>query len=135
MAPLIFNTTGGRFVPIYFYHPQMKLRRLCFYRCLSVHIGEACVVAPGKACVVAPGGHAWLLQGVCMVAPEGCAWLLPGGHALLLWGACMAAPGGMYGCSQGGVHGIQRHTEIRSMSGQYTSYWNAFLSSLNSLNH
>ena len=58
---------------------------------------EGCMVAPGGACVVALGGCAWLLQG-------GCAWLL-----------------------QGGVHGIRRHTEIRSMSGRYTSYWNAFL--------
>ena len=27
----------------------------------------------------------------------------------------------------GGMHGIRRDTEIRSMSGRYASYWNAFL--------
>ena len=67
--------------------------------------GRACMVAPGGACVVAPGGHAWLL-------PVGCAWLL--------WG-------GMRGCCRGGMHGIWWDTEIRSMSRQYASYWNAFL--------
>ena len=36
--------------------------------------------------------------------------------------------GGVHGCSGGGgVRGIRRHTEIRSMSGRYASYWNAFL--------
>ena len=52
------------------------------------------------------GGHAWLLWGVCMVAPGGHVWLLLG---------------------VGGVHGIRRDTEIRSMSDRYASYWNAFL--------
>ena len=70
------------------------------------------------ACVVALGGHAWLL----------------GGHAWLLRGVCVVAPrGGMRGCSQGGhawllqggVRGF--FDEIRSMSGRYASYWNAFL--------
>ena len=81
-------------------------------------------------CVVA-GGHVWLLGGVC-----GC------------WGACVVA-GGMCGC-QGGMHGCGGHAwlggmcgcggacmvaggpcigydKIWSMSGQYASYWNAFL--------
>ena len=109
-----------------------------------------CMVAQGGVCVVAPGGHAWLLQGVCMVAPGGvrgcsrggmcgcsggaCVVAL-GGHAWLLWGACVVALGGMHGCSGGacmvapggGMRGIRRDTEIRSMSGRYASYWNAFL--------
>ena len=51
------------------------------------------------------GGHAWLLLGgVC--GCSGHAWLLRGG---------------------GGMHGIRRDTEIRSLSGWYASYWNAFL--------
>ena len=50
------------------------------------------------------GGHAWLQQ-ACMVA---------GRHAWLL-GACVVA-GGCVG-----------YDEIRSMSGRYASYWNAFL--------
>ena len=63
------------------------------------------------ACVVAPGGHAWLIRGACMVAP----------------GGVRGCSGGMCGCSGGGMRGMQRDTEIRSMSGQYASYWNAFL--------
>ena len=75
------------------------------------------------ACVVAPGG-------VCMVAPGGCAWLLPGGMRGCSGGVtCMVAPGGacVVAPGGGGVHGIRRDTEIRSMSGRYASYWNAFL--------
>ena len=70
----------------------------------------------GEACVV--GGHAW--GGMC---GRGHAW----------WGACVA--GGMVGGMHGGVgvcvagghvcHG--RYHGIRSMSGRYASYWNAFL--------
>ena len=70
-------------------------------------LGGACVVAPG-GCVVAPGGHAWLLLG------EGVHGFSQGGHAWLL-------PGGMRGFFD----------EIRSMSGRYTSYWNAFLLGMN----
>ena len=105
---------------------KQSLRRLCFYRCLSVHrggvrgcsrggmcgcSGGACVVAPGSkgwgvmhgcsggACMVAPGG--------CMVALGGCAWLLlggmrgEGGHAWRRRGMC--GEGGVRG--EGGMHG------------------------------
>ena len=136
---------------------KRSLRRLCFYRCLSVHRGGvrgcspggvhgcsggrvwllrgACVVAPRGACMVAlggvrgcSGGCAWLLQG-------GCAWLLTGGacavahggHASLLTGegACVVVHGGDAWLLTGGVRGF--FDEIRSMSGRYASYWNAFL--------
>ena len=129
---------------------KRSLRRLCFYRCLSVHGGKGvCMVAPGGVgacvvrawgvCMVALGGHAWLPRGACMVAPRGHAWLLwggsmvarggmhgcSGGHAWLLQGGVWLLPGGgMHGCS-GGVCGF--FDEIRSMSGRYASYWNAFL--------
>ena len=66
------------------------------------------------------------------------------------WGACVVAGrngvrgccfGGMHGCWQGGMHGCLGgvigwrggcigYDEIRSMSGRYASYWNAFLFSL-----
>ena len=75
-------------------------------------------------CVVAPGGHAccsgggvWLLQG-------GHAWLLQGGHAWLLPGGCVVAPGGVHGFLRGRAWFFD---EMRSMSGRYASYWNAFL--------
>ena len=78
------------------------------------------VAQGGRACLLGGGGHAWLLQwGACVVAPGGHAWLLGGRAWLLLGGgACVVAPGG-------GVHGF--FGEIRSMSGRYASYWNAFL--------
>ena len=69
----------------------------------------ACVIALGGvcgcswgACMVALGGMRGCSRGVCVVAQ--------GGHAWLLWG---------------GVRGF--FDEIRSMSGRYASYWNAFL--------
>ena len=46
----------------------------------------------------------------------------------------MWLPGGVRGEGEGayvvkgGMHGIRRDTEIRSMSLRYASYWNAFLS-------
>ena len=103
--------------------------------------GGACMVA--GVCVVAGGlvdggggvvvrGHAWLLggmcgcwEGVCMVAgghawlPGEGAWMVAGGHGWL--------PGGMRGC-RGACVG---YDEMRSMSGRYASYWNAFLFTLN----
>ena len=97
-------------------------------------LGGACMVAlggvmcgcSGGVCVVAlggmhgcSGGHAWLLRGHAWLL-GGCAWLLQGGHAWLLWG---------------GMHGFFSffgYNEIRSMSGRYASYWNAFLFYINS---
>ena len=84
--------------------------------------GGACMVAPGGACMVAP-------RGACMVAPGGACVVAPGGgHAWLLpGGACVVAPGGacVVAPEGGGVRGF--FDEIRSMSGRYASYWNAFL--------
>ena len=76
------------------------------------------------------GGHAWWGRGhVWQRGPGGCT---AGGH---VWqGVCGR------GCMAGGMHGgghvwpghapLPRHRgyyEIRSMSGRYASYWNAFL--------
>ena len=109
-----------------FYRPQTKFAKVMFL----------------QVSVCPQGGHAWLLQGGmhgCSGGVCGCS----GGHVWLLWGACVVAPGGacmvaprggMHGCSRGGVHGCSRgegvhgfFDEIRSMSGRYASYWNAFL--------
>ena len=88
----------------------------------------ACVVAPGGgmrgcsggACMVAPGGHAWLLQGAMRGCSGGACVVAPGGGSVwLLGGACVVAPEGA--CVRGFFD------EIRSMSGRYASYWNAFL--------
>ena len=98
--------------------------------------GAGCVVAPGGGCGCSQGG------GMC-----GCSQ--GGGMCGCSWGgACVVAPrrrvwllwGGVHGCSGGGVHGCSGgmrgffwggacigYDEIRSMSGRYASYWNAFL--------
>ena len=108
------QVTWWNFHHIIFTARKRSLRRLCFYRCLSVHVG---------ACVVALGGHAWLLrgacmvalggvhgcsQGGCMVALVGCMVALGGGMVapegacmVALGGACMVALGDMHGCSGG----------------------------------
>ena len=71
--------------------------------------------------------------------------LLGGVHGFI-WGACVVLFGGMHGFIQGvhgffqgGMHGFSGgggmhgffsffgYNEIRSMSGRYTSSWNAFL--------
>ena len=101
---------------------KRSLRRLCFYRCLSVyrrgmHGRWVCVLG---VCM-AGGMHTW--QGVSMA------------------GACMAGGCVVGGCVVGGcvvggcvVRGpawhagpTGRYYEIQSMSGRYASYWNAFL--------
>ena len=117
----------------------------------------ACLVAwgdGGHACVVAPGGHAWFYLGghawfysggmhgfsggsmcgfiqgqACMVLFGGACMVLFGGMhgfirgaCVVLFGGCVVFPGGM--CV---FFGFFRYNEIRSMSGRYASYWNAFL--------
>ena len=69
----------------------------------------------GGACMVVPGGHAWLLGG--------CVWFYLGG-------ACMVLFRGHAWFYSGGVRvffSFFGYNEIRSMSGRYVSYWNAFL--------
>ena len=96
-----------------------------------------CMVAPGGAWLLqggmrgCSGGHAWLLGGACMVALGGHAWLLWGGMPGFIRRACMVLfKGIMRGFIRGGMRGFfsfSRYNEIRSMSGRYASYWNAFL--------
>ena len=47
---------------------KRSLRRLCFYRCLSVHTGGSCMVLFRGACMVLFGGgmHGFI-RGACMV--------------------------------------------------------------------
>ena len=115
----------------------------CILACFLLPANEVCkgYVFTGVCHSVHRGGHVWLLPGgmrgcsggmhgcsggACMVALGGHAWLLLGGACVVApGGACMVAQGGMHGCSGGGMHGF--FDEIRSMSGQYASYWNAYL--------
>ena len=105
---------------------KRSLRRLCFYRCLSVHRGG---VHGCRGAYMVARAHVWLLggmhgflggmhgcQGVCMVAGgmRGCrgghAWLLRGMHGcwverVWLWGACVAARGHAWVKGVVGMHG------------------------------
>ena len=103
--------------------------------------GGACMVVGGMcgcrgACMVARG-HVWLLggmhgcQGVCMVAGRVC--VVAGEHVWLPGGmcGCWGCVVGMYVVARGACMG---YDEIRSMSGRYTSYWNAFLYRLGTVN-
>ena len=71
------------------------------------------------------GGHAWFYWG-CVVLFEWRAWFYSGGMHGFIRGACVVLFGGV----GGGVCGFSSffgYNEIRSMSGRYASYWNAFL--------
>ena len=61
---------------------KRSLRRLCFYRCLSVHTG-------GSMRGIIWGGHAWFYLGVCMVLFGGHVWFYLGGVCGFIWGACV----------------------------------------------
>ena len=110
---------------------KRSLRRLCFYRCLSVHTGG------GHAWFYSGGGHAWFylggvhgfiwggvhgfiwgrawfylggvcgfIWGACMVLFRGC-MVLSGGHVwFYLGGMCGFIQGGMCGFIRGGMHGF-----------------------------
>ena len=84
------------------------------------------------------GGHVWLMIRACVVVGgmhgcQGHAWLL---GVWLQWGM-HGCGGGMCGCQGGmcscgvcvvaGGGACIGYDEIRSMSRQYASYWNAFL--------
>ena len=121
-----------------FYRPQTKFAEVMFLQVSVCPQGGACMVARGvcgcsgggmRGCSggmrgCSRGGACVVARGACVVALGGCAWLLGGACMVAPGGACMVARGGMRGCSRGGVRGFFH--EIRSMSGRYASYWNAF---------
>ena len=93
-----------------------------------------CVWLLGGACLVFAGGRVWFLPGgacvvfaggACVVFAGGHAWFLPGGHAWFLLGGMCGFSGGHAWFFPGGA--CIGYDEIRSMSGQYASYWNAYL--------
>ena len=98
--------------------------------CHSVH-GGGVRGCSGGACVVAPGGMRGFIWGACMVLFGGVCVVLFGGACVVLFGGhAWFYLGGVRGFIWGGVHGFFRfsgYNEIRSMSGRYASYWNAFL--------
>ena len=70
------------------------------------------MVAPGGVCVVAVGGMSGFFGGACMVFP-----FFQGGTCVVALEGCVVFPGGA----------CIGYDKIRSMSGWYASYWNAFL--------
>ena len=102
--------------------------------------GGVCVVAPGGHVWFYLGGHAWFyLGGHAWFYLGVCAWFYLGGACMVLFGGpcmvlfrgvCVVLFGGVCGFIWGGMRGFFTffgYNEIRSMSGQYASYWNAFL--------
>ena len=69
--------------------------------------------------MVAPGGHAWFYLGGM------CGFIC--GVRSLIWGVHGFIQGHAWFYLGGGVRGFFRYNEIRSMSGRYATYWNAFL--------
>ena len=92
-----------------FYRPQTKFAKVMFLQVSVCPHGGACMVLFGRGvCLV-------LFGGVCGFIRGGHAWFYSGGHVRFYLG---------------GVHGFFSffgNNEIRSMSGWYASYWNAFL--------
>ena len=125
---------------LYFYRPQRSWGKVIFSEAcvkISVYRGEA-RVAGGRAwqgsvhgrgaCMVGAcmaGGHAW--QGACVAGSVHCRGHAWQGDVCTKRGMC-GGGGGMCGrghtwqgaCMTGGPRGI------RSMSGRFASYWNAF---------
>ena len=67
--------------------------------------------------MVAPGGHGCSQEGACVVARGAC-MVAPRGACIVFAGwACVVFAGGA----------CIGYDKIRSMSGRYASYWNAFL--------
>ena len=125
--------------------------------CGFIQRGACVVLFSGGACVVLFGGgmrgfiqpegcvHGFIQRGACMVLfsrggmrgfiQQGGAWFYSAGGAcvvLFSGGACVVlfSGGHAWFYSGGGVRGFFSffgYNEIRSMSGRYASYWNAFL--------
>ena len=137
------------------YRPQTKFAKVMFLQVSVCPHGGACMVLFGGHAWFYLGGHAWFylaggmhgfIRGACMVLFGGHAWFYSGGMCGFIWGGMCGFTGGHAWFYFGGMHGFIRghawfysggacmvfsfffgHNEIRSMSGRYASYWNAFL--------
>ena len=75
-------------------------------------------------CMVLLGGHSWFYSGGVRGFIQGgmCGFIWGGMHGFI-WGACVV----LFGGGMRGFSSFFGYNEIRSMSGRYASYWNAFL--------
>ena len=112
---------------------------------LGVGVGESLRGCSGGGVVALGGVHGFIrgvcgfiwgvhgfIWGACVVLFGGCAWFYLGGHVWFYSGdMCGFIQGGMRGFIWGGgmpgFFTFFGYNEIRSMSGRYASYWNAFL--------
>ena len=114
-----------RIQKLIYYRPQTKFAKVMFLQ-VSVcpHWGEVCMVLFQR------GMHGFI-RGPCVVLFGGHAWFYLGSMHGFILGACMVLFGGEHAWFfWGGMHGFFSffgYNEIWSMSGQYASYWNAFL--------
>ena len=96
-----------------------------------VLFGGACVVLFRGVCGFIRGGHVWFYSGRCVWFYLGGhvwfylggAWFYLGGMHGFIWGVCVV----LFGGGMCGFFSFFGYNEIRSMSGRYASYWNAFL--------
>ena len=130
-----------------FLPPATKLGQGNIFRsvCQQFCPQGGCAWLLGGACMVLFGEVHGFIGGVCGFI-GGHAWFYLGGMRGFIWGVCMVLFGGAYmvsfggacvvlfgGCMvlfRGGMRGFFSffgYNEIRSMSGRYASYWNAFL--------
>ena len=131
---------------VHYYRPQTKFAKVMF---LQVSVcphqgGRVWFYLVGGMCGFIWGGVHGFIRGHAWFYFGGCAWFYLGGHVWFylggmhgfIWGACVH--GFIWGACvvlfRGGMRGFFSffgYNEIRSMSGRYASYWNAFLLFLN----
>ena len=135
MVEHLFKSMSNGNKPDIYYRPQRSWGKVIFSEaCVnnSVHrggmhgfiLGGAWFYSGGHAWFYS-GGHAWFYSG-------GHGWFYSGGMGGFIWGghAWFYSGGRAWFYSGGGMHGFFSffgYNEIRSMSGWYASYWNAFL--------
>ena len=133
------------------YRPQTEFAKVIFSQASVI------LLTGGGCAWFYLGGHAWFYSGgACIVLLRGgMRGFIQGGMRGFIWGGIRGfIQGGMHGFIWGGMHGVIwggvhgfiwgacvvllgggmcgfssffGYNEIRSMSGRYASYWNAFL--------
>ena len=116
---------------------KRSLRRLCFYRCLSVHMGGVCMVLFGGAggmhgfirggAWFYSGWRAWFYSGGAWFYLGGHAWFYSGGHAwFYLGGHAWFYLGGHEWFYSGGVHGFIRGVCVVLFRGAHAWFFQFF---------
>ena len=126
-------STSGRYAShsnAFLLPPATKLGQGNIFRSVSTILSRG-----GMHGFIRGGVHGFIQWGACVVlfSRGACMVLFSGGACVVLFSgghAWFYSVGGVRGFIQGGVRGFfsfSGYNEIRSMSGRYASYWNAFL--------